>query len=124
MDNEYLKIIRHFGINKQLRKFNEENWELKEAIKEYEDSKNNPIDIILNVVNSITNQKDKYLEHIKEEIVDNLVMLEQFIAYYGIDKYEIEKMKDFKRERTMKIVKKEEENNNERITEDNVRKEN
>lgn len=124
MDNEYLKIIRHFGINKQLRKFNEENWELKEAIKEYEDSKNNPINIILNVVNSITNQKDKYLEHIKEEIADNLVMLEQFIAYYGIDKYEIEKMKDFKRERTMKIVKKEEEKNNERITKNNVRKEN
>lgn len=33
-------------------------------------------------------------------------------------------MKDFKRERTMKIVKKEEENNNERITKNNVRKEN
>lgn len=57
-------------------------------------------------------------------VVLNGNMIEQFIAYYGIDKYEIEKMKDFKRERTMKIVKKEEENNNERITEDNVRKEN
>lgn len=104
MDNEYLKIIRHFRINKQLRKFNEENWELKEAIKEYEDSKNNPIDIILNVVNSITNQKDKYLEHIKEEIADNIILLKQFQYYYNIKNEEIDKIIKYKVNRTLNRI--------------------
>ena len=104
MDNEYLKIIRHFGINKQLRKFNEENWELKESIKEYEDSKSNPINVILNVVNSITNQKDKYLEHIKEEIADNIILLKQFQYHYNIKNKEKDKIIKYKVNRTINRI--------------------
>ena len=79
MENKLLKIINYYGVENQLRKFSEENFELIEAIHgwyfdmegaRYQGNENN----------------------IKEEIADNLVLLSQFILYYDIDLSDIEKI--------------------------------
>lgn len=93
MKNKLLKIIRHYGINNQLRKFNEENFELIEAItKEQND-----------ICEIFQEMEEKW---IKEEIADNLVLLSQFILYYEIDLDEIEEIFKQKVDRQLKRIKK------------------
>lgn len=83
MEEKLLKIINHYGIRNQLKKFNEECYELEEAILDYqteiayfdEDA------MILSIK-----------KHIAEEIADVMVMLEQFKLYYGISSEEITKI--------------------------------
>lgn len=96
MKNKLLQIIQHYGINNQLRKFNEENFELIEAIHVLENSA-----AILKVLEGTT-----LIKNIKEEITDNLVLLSQFILYYDIDLDEIEKVFKYKVERQLKRMKK------------------
>lgn len=98
MKNKLLKIIQHYGINNQLRKFNEENFELIEAIIKKERTKTN--------FNSFYIKELK--DNIKEEIADNLVLLSQFILYYDIDLDDIEKIFKQKVERQLKRMKKDE----------------
>jgi NTP pyrophosphatase (non-canonical NTP hydrolase) len=71
MKEDLLKIIEHYGISHQQRKLEEEVFELQEAI------------LVHRLVNEIT-------YHIAEEIADVMVMLNQFIEYYNIDRTEIE----------------------------------
>ena len=90
-------IMDHFGINNQLRKFNEECFELMEAIirSEYPAiAKDN---------------KPKYLkklekDHIAEEIADCMVLLNQFIRKYNIDTLTIHKLFKEKIGRTIKRI--------------------
>lgn len=89
MKNKLLKIIRHYGIEHQLRKFNEENFELIEAIHGY----------YYDTEGVLYDGND---ENIKEEIADNLVLLSQFILYYDIDLDDIEKIFKQKVERQLK----------------------
>lgn len=71
MQKDLLKIIKHYGVNAQQRQFNEEVFELQEAITAYENDYEG-----LNMGNDTS--------HIAEEIADVMVMLNQFKAYYGI----------------------------------------
>ena len=92
MKNKLLQIINHYGINNQLRKFNEKNFELIEAIHgNYYDTED-----VLYCGND---------DNIKEEIADNLVLLSQFILYFGIDLDEIEKIFNKKVNRQIERIK-------------------
>ena len=73
MKEDLLKIIKHYGVNAQQRQFNEETFELQEAIIEYENS-------------GCYDEEDsvEFVNHIAEEIADVMIMLNQFKAYYGI----------------------------------------
>lgn len=97
MKNKLLKIIQHYGINNQLRKFNEENFELIEAIIKKERTKTN--------FNSFYIKELK--DNIKEEIADNLVLLSQFILYYNINLDDIEEIFKQKVERQLERIKNE-----------------
>ena len=88
---EFIKIINHYGENHQIRKLNEEQYELCEALydrflhgQDYDNSEE---------------WRCKAIElnrHIEEEIADNLVLIRQFIAKYELNNMRIE---DFVRQK-------------------------
>ena len=92
MKKKLLQIIKHYGIDNQLRKFNEENFELIEAITHFR---------YVEVYKGTHAYKYHY-KHIKEEIADNLVLLTQFILYYNINLDDIEEIFKQKVERQLK----------------------
>jgi NTP pyrophosphatase (non-canonical NTP hydrolase) len=79
MEDKLLKIINHYGVNNQLRQFNEECFELIEAIIDYR---------YVEVYEGSPAEKF-HKEHVAEEIADVMVMLEQFKLYYDISSEEI-----------------------------------
>lgn len=93
MTDKLLKIIEHYGIQNQVRKFNEESFELTEAIFDYE-------------FTGISDNKE-VLNHIAEEIADVLVMVFQFLKYYKINQKEVAKIIDFKIDRQLERIKNE-----------------
>ena len=97
MKNKLLKIIKHYGIDNQLRKFNEESFELIEAITHFR-----YVDIYKG-----THAYKYHYKHIKEEIADNLVLLTQFILYYNINLDDIEEIFKQKVERQLKRIESE-----------------
>ena len=90
-------IMNHFGINNQLRKFNEECFELIEAIVESE---------YPTVVKDKKPDDLKRLEkaHIAEEIADCMVLLNQFKNYYDIDSLRIQRLFEEKVFRTINRI--------------------
>lgn len=85
MNNDgVLKIINYYGLKHQLKKLSEEHHELLEAIYEYFGSDNG----------------DK--EHIKEEIADVMVILDQIVNYFNIKTDDIESIMIDKINRTLK----------------------
>lgn len=94
----YLDIINHFGYRNQMKKLNEETYELLEAVDNYEDASM-----------EFNNDEDYYgveemkifRDHIVEEMGDVLILLTEFIARYDIEKYELDKWMDYKLERTL-----------------------
>ena len=94
----YLDIINHFGYRNQMKKLNEETYELLEAIDNYEDASmefNNNEDYY-----SVEEMKT-FRDHIVEEMGDVLILLTEFIGRYDIEKYELDKWMDYKLERTL-----------------------
>lgn len=99
MNEKLRKIINHYGVDKQLKYFQSEVFELNEAI-----IKENNMGVmekvflgIQHIMASILNIEsvDSSKEHIKEEIADVMVMLKQFQLYYDISTEEIKSiMKD------------------------------
>lgn len=80
MKEDLEKIIEHYGINNQLKKFNEESYELIEAIINAENNR----------LIGISNEPSKIaIENITQEIADCLVLIEQFKLYYSITSEEI-----------------------------------
>lgn len=67
-----IEIINHYGLKNQIRKFNEESYELIEALFE----------------------NDK--EHITEEIADCLLLIRQFRDFYKIQDEAIREVYDYK----------------------------
>lgn len=90
MKAKLLRIFRHYGIESQKRKLNEECYEFLQAVCEWQ---NNP---------STANK-----EHVTEELADCLVVLKQFQHHFGIDEQTIKQWCDYKTERTLKRIKSE-----------------
>lgn len=80
MKDKLKQIIDTFGINPQLKKLNEECYELIEAIRNYEYQKEACENIGCSKIHA-----DKEYEHIEEELADTMVILSQFMDYYKID---------------------------------------
>ena len=90
MKDKLLQIIRHYGINNQQRKLEEEVFELQQAI--------------------ITQELDESgynyeIKHIAEEIADCYVLLEQFRHYYSLNDEDIINNMDFKINRQIERIK-------------------
>lgn len=99
MKDKLLKIINYYGLNHQLRKFNEEVFELNQAIiqKEYPAIGRKPESII-----------EFENNHIAEEIADCYVMLEQFRYFYKIDEKDVLKVIQQKIDRQLERINQEE----------------
>ena len=112
MNEKLRKIINHYGVNKQLKYFQSEIFELNEAIIKYEERKRNPIDIIFNtlepIMASMNNRKiKKTTEAIKGEIADVMVMLKQLQLYYNISTDEVKEVMKSKIDRQLQRINKE-----------------
>lgn len=113
MKEDLLKIINHYGVMPQLKYFQSEVFELNEAIMEYENFNDYcPIEASFISINgedklSTYNYSKKLKEHIAEEIADVLVMLKQFQYYYGINREEIRKIMNFKKDRQIERIENE-----------------
>lgn len=92
MKEDLLKIINHYGINKQLKYIHSEYFELDEAIFDY-------------IIRDENMYKDR--EHIGEEIADIMVMLKQFQYYYRIEDKQIEDIMKYKIKRQLERIDKE-----------------
>lgn len=102
MKENLLKIINHYGVLPQLKQFNEEDYELIEAIRNYEYQYD-----ACEVIGCKEYHIEKEKEHIAEEIADCYVMLNQFQLYYGIENKQIEEIMKFKIDRQLKRINKE-----------------
>lgn len=89
-----LQIIKYYGLEHQLRKLNEEYFELQEAITIHNLKKSVEYEIPLT---EIIGTK----EHIIEELGDVRLVLLQIQSFYEITDEEIEKVMDFKAYRTI-----------------------
>ena len=96
MKEDLLKIINHYGVRNQLKKFNEECFELIEAVNDYEKQ----VEVCENMGCSRIHA-DFQLEHMAEEIADIQVMLDQIKYYYGIKDEDICNMMKFKIQRQL-----------------------
>lgn len=115
MNEKLRKIINHYGINKQLKYFQSEVFELNEAI-----IKRRNTGIVESIADGIasafsqvfnTEYKDYSKEHIKEEIADVMVLLKQFQLYYNIPTEEIKEVMKNKVDRQIDRITKEGKNN-------------
>lgn len=96
MENDkLLKIIDHFGVRSQMRKLNEETYELIEAMDEYEDYAYFKCDE--------DNTKVPYplMSEVISEMADVLTLLGEIIAKYNISEEEIMDNIEFKVNRTL-----------------------
>lgn len=90
------EIINHFGLNNQKRKFAEESFEFIEAVTGYEDGLEwEKFDHRLNACNKAA---------ITEELADCMVLLRQFVCFFQIPEEEVEKMIEFKINRTLERI--------------------
>lgn len=96
MKNKLLQIINHYGIDKQLKYIHSEYFELDEIIISYEESGNS--------------LSDYYEEHITEEIADVMVMLKQIQYHYGIEDKQVEDVMNYKIDRQLDRIEKENSN--------------
>lgn len=103
MKDKLLKIIQHYGINKQLKYIHSEYYELDEAIISYENAKDS------NRIHNCTIWYDlsQFKEDISGEIADVMVMLKQFQYYYGITDEQIEEIMNYKIDRQLDRISEE-----------------
>lgn len=108
MNKKLRKIINYYGIDKQLKYFQSEVFELNEAI-----IKKRNTGLLENVVNGIsdvmssllnTEHKDYSKEKIKEEIADVMVMLKQIQLYYDISTEDIKEIMKLKVDRQLERI--------------------
>lgn len=109
MNEKLRKIINHYGIDKQLKYFQSEVFELNEAIIRRRNTgvmESVSLEII-NILAPILNIKnvDYSKEHIKEEIADVMVMIKQFQLYYDISTDDIKKIMKDKVDRQLERIK-------------------
>ena len=99
MKNDLLKIINHYEVDNQLKKLNEEVFELIEAIRDYEE------DYIR--VDCDKDYVQQFKEHIEEEFADAMVLLSQIKYYYELDNEKIKKIMEEKIARQLERMKNE-----------------
>jgi len=97
MKEKLLKIINTYGIEKQLKYIHSEYFELDEAIINYLDDE----------CNYYSQVEESHIKHITEEIADVMVMLKQFQYYFNIEDEQIEKVMDYKINRQLDRIEKE-----------------
>lgn len=107
MKENLLQIINHYGVLPQLKQFNEEAYELIEAIRNYEYQYD-----ACEVIGYKEYHIEKEKEHIAEEIADVLNMVEQFMYYYDIDIQDVIEIKHKKINRQLERIENEKDNNN------------
>lgn len=95
MKEDLLKIIEHYGVLKQLKYFQTEVFELNEAIINAENNR---------YIGICRKPCETAVNHIAEEIADVMVMLGQFINYYGIKNKDIKKFIDYKIKRQLRRI--------------------
>jgi NTP pyrophosphatase (non-canonical NTP hydrolase) len=93
MRDKLLKIFYHYGIFNQMKKLNEECYELIEAINDF-----------------IYEDKDEKLieryDHVQEEFADVMVVLEQFKTHYELDNQKIMEIMEQKIDRQLERIEK------------------
>ena len=99
---QYLDIINHFGLRAQMKKLNEEVYELLEAVDNYEDACLEQYD---REPYYTAAEMAIFRDHVVEEMGDVLVLLTQFIARYDIEKSELDVWMDSKLDRTKERIK-------------------
>lgn len=111
MRDKLLNIVSHYGIDKQLKYFQSEVFELNEAIISERNNGclENAIDSVFTVLLPLMGTKhvNYKKEHIKEEIADVMVMLKQFQYYYGIEDKQVEDVMQYKIDRQLDRIEKE-----------------
>lgn len=94
-EDKLKEIINHYGVNHQLKKLNEEIFELIEAVMNYRTIQTfNPTEIYIT----------KGIEAVTEEIADCYVMLEQFRLLYEITDEEIKNIMELKIDRQLERI--------------------
>lgn len=96
MESEYLEIFNHFGVRTQMKKLNEECYELLEAIDLYEDVKGDY---------SQPEALFMFRQHVIEEMGDLLNVLKGFAFKYKILENEIAYSMSKKVDRTLERIK-------------------
>ena len=105
MNEKLRKIINHYGMDKQLKYFQSEVFELNEAIintgvmESIALGITNAVALLLNIKNV-----DYSKEQIKEEIADVMVMLKQFQLYYDIPTEDIKAIMKNKVDRQLERI--------------------
>ena len=99
MEEDLLKIINHYEVDNQLKKLNEEVFELIEAIRDYEE------DYIR--MDCDENYTQNFKEHIEEEFADVMVLLSQIKYYYELDSEKIKNIMKQKVDRQLKRMEEE-----------------
>ena len=98
------KIIEHYGLDRQKRKFAEENLELQEAMIEYvaecKKLEGAPAEYVEQTLAPLR-------QHLISELADNFVMLGEFLEWFGIKNYEVEGAMRYKIGRTHAEIEKE-----------------
>lgn len=94
---DFEKIVEYYGMREQLKYFQSEVFELNEAI-------------LANRYDTEGVTIDGYVEHIREEIADVMVMLKQFQYYFEIPDEEIKSVMKFKVDRQLERIEKEKNN--------------
>lgn len=100
MKNDLLKIINHYEVDNQLKKLNEEIFELIEAIRDYEED-------YIKVDCDENGVLPFFKEHIEEEFADVMVLLSQIKYYYELDSERIKKIMEEKIVRQLERIKNE-----------------
>ena len=101
MNKKLRKIINHYGLNKQLKYFQSEVFELNEAIISERNNGclENAIDSVFTVLSPLMGTK-----HVKEEIADVMVMLKQIQLFYNFSTNKIQDIMKSKIERQIKRI--------------------
>lgn len=107
-------ILNYFGIKNQLKKFNEEVYELNEAVIKYtnkgaiETACENISYVMANLLNV---KPTDYKFYIKEELADVYLILKQIQLYFDISEEELQKNVKYKVNRTINRIEKAEKEN-------------
>lgn len=111
IDKDLRKTISHFGYESQIKKLNEECFEVIEASRELVDFiRYSPEDAAAMFVDgksyTLEDYEKKLETHLAEEIADVINVLRQIQLYFGISDSKVEKYRLSKMKELLKKIKK------------------